>query len=148
MGVAAGATAPNGYLVAVRLETIRHRDGWLGGIRQQIDIVGATAFVTIKMVMIQHVGAIAPRHTIQIDLPNQPAFHEGIEAIVNRGHRNIGQSFLGPHEHLFGGRVIAFLKEHAIDVLALRRGPKASRGKALGQPFVQLFAQCFQSKTR
>ena len=147
MGAAARATTPNGYLVAGWLETIRHRDGRSGGIGRQIDIVGATAFIAIKVVMFSHVGAITPGHPVQVDLPNQPALHEGIEAIVNRGHRNIGQSVLGAHEHLFCGRVIAFLKQHAIDVLTLRRGPKAPRGKALAQPFVQLFAQCFQSKT-
>ena len=147
MGVAARATAPNGYFVSVGFETIWNRDGGLGGIGQQIDIVGATAFVAIKVVMFAHVGAIAPRHTVQVDFPNQPALHEGIEAIVNRGHGNLGQGFLGPHEDLFGGRVIAFLEQHVINVLALRRGPQAPRGEALGQSFVQLFAQTFQSKT-
>ena len=148
VGAAARATAPNGYFVAGRLETIRHRDGRSGGIRRQIDIVGATAFIAIKVVMFPHIGAITPGHPVQVDLPNQPALHEGIEAIVNRGHRDVGQSFLGAHEHLFGGRMIAFLEQDVVNVLALRRGPKASRGKPFGQPFVQLFAQRFQSKTR
>jgi hypothetical protein len=97
--------------------------------------------------MFQHVGAVAPGHAVQIDFPNQPAFHQGIEAIVNCGHRNIGQSFLGPHEDLLGGRVIPFLEQHVVNVLTLRGGPQAPRGESLGQSFVQLFAQILQSKT-
>ena len=132
MGAAAWATAPNGYLVAGRFETIRNRDGWLGGVRQQIDIVSATAFVAIKVVMVQHVGAIAPGHAVQIDFPNQPAFHEGIEAIVNRGHGNLRHSPFRPHKDLLRRRMIAPLEQHIINVLALRRGPQAPRGEPLG----------------
>ena len=44
-----------------------------------------------------------------------------------------GIAVFGADEDLLGGRMIALLQQHVIDLLALRREPEPARGQALGQ---------------
>ena len=61
-----------------------------------------------------------------MNLPGQPAFDQRVEAIVNRGVGNLRHRALGADEDLLGGRMIALLQQHVIDLLPLRREPQAA----------------------
>ena len=50
-----------------------------------------------------------------------------------------GIGLFGADEHLLGGRMIALLQQHVIDMLALRREPQPARGQPLVQIAVQFF---------
>ena len=55
----------------------------------QVYVKHLVATVTIKMAMLAHVRA-KPRGTaLQANLPHQTALHQGRQAIIYRGHRNI-----------------------------------------------------------
>lgn len=86
------------------------------------------------MSMLAHIRAEPCRPAFQRYLAHQPAFNQGIEAIIHRRHRNVGHVVLRPDENFFGRRMIAFPQQHSIDVLALPRKTKTARC----QPFVQL----------
>ena len=85
--------------------------------------------------MLFHVRAIPHRKTVDIDLLDEPAFHERVEAIINRGHGNVRHALLGPHEDLLCGGVVAFLEHDAVNVLTLGGGTKPPAG----EPFSEWF---------
>jgi len=70
-------------------------------------------------------------------VPDQAAFDQGVQAIINGGHRDVGHASLGPQEDLFHRGVVALFQQHIEHMLALRREPKAARG----QPLVQMRVQ-------
>ena len=92
----------------------------------------------MKMKMLPHVRAITHRHPIQVDLADQPAFYERIQAIVNRGHGNIGHPLLGPHKDLLRRRMIALAHQHAVNVLPLGSLAEPARRQAFGEPLIEL----------
>jgi len=86
----------------------------------KIDIENAATFFAMEMAMFVHVRAITHRGAIEIDGLNEVATNQEIEAVVNGGHGDIRAAFFGPHKDLLGGRVIAVVEQHLIDLLALR----------------------------
>ena len=74
--------------------------------------------------MLVHVRAKARRAAVQRDLPGQAALYQRVEAVVNRGVGNLRHRAFGADENLLGGRVIALLQQHVIDLLPLRREPE------------------------
>ena len=111
-----------------------------------IHIENPAAAIAMKMKMFPHIRAIAHCHPIQIDQAHQPAPYERVQAIINRGHGNIRHSFLGPHEDLLGGWVIAFLQQHVIDMLPLWREAEPERRQTLGKLRFNLGAFASHSK--
>ena len=85
--------------------------------------------------MLLHVRAIPHGEPVDIDLLDEPALHERVEAIINRGHGNIRHPLLRPHKDLLGGGMIAFLEHDAVNVLALGGRAKPTAG----EPFSELF---------
>ena len=85
--------------------------------------------------MFLHVRAIPHREPIDIDLFDEPALHERVEAIIYRGHRNVRHPLLGPHKDLLGGGMVAFLEHDAVNVLTLGGGTKPPAS----EPFSELF---------
>ena len=85
--------------------------------------------------MLLHVRAIPHCEPVDIDLLDEPALHERVEAIINRGYGNVRHPLLGPHEDLLGGGMIAFLEHDAVNVLALGGGAKPTAS----EPFSELF---------
>ena len=72
-------------------------------------------------------GRVAVSNLVRLlDLPDETAFHERVEAIVNGRVGNLRHRAFGADENFLCRRVIAFLHDHVIDVLALRREPKAA----------------------
>jgi len=120
------------------LEPARQGDARLRFFRQ-IHVKNRVAGIAVKMAVLVHVRAKARCAAIQRDLPGQPALYQRIEAVVNRGVGNFRHLPLGADENLLGGRVIALVQQHVIDLLPLRREPEAARVQPLDQATVQFF---------
>ena len=88
---------------------------------RQIHVKNRAAGIAIKMAVLVHVRAKARRAAVQRHLPGQPAFYQRVEAVVNRGVGNLRHRSLGADENFLGGRMIALVQQHVIDLLALRR---------------------------
>jgi len=82
----------------------RHFDR--GRARQQVNIIGAAAFFTVKMMMLPHVRAVTGGFAILVHLSHQPAIDQRIETVVNGGHRNLGHPVLG--DPVYGPGLLRF----------------------------------------
>jgi len=102
-------------------------------------IIHHFARITVKMAMLAHVRAEPGGAAVNLHLARQPAFDQGIEAVIDRGHGNVRHPVFGTEEDLLRRRMIALLQQHVIDVLALRREPEPARGQALVQIALNLF---------
>src|SRR5262245_28336371 len=80
-----GAEAADGDLVARRFESARHGHGRFRGLLGAIDVVGPAAGVAVKMMMRLHVGAEAGGLAVLVDLPDEAAADQGVEAVVDGG---------------------------------------------------------------
>ena len=89
--------------------------------------------------MLVHVRAEARRAAVQRDLPDQPAFYQRVEAIVNRGVGNLRHLFFGADKNFLGGRMVALVQQHVINLLPLRRETKAARAQPFSQVAFRLF---------
>ena len=78
----------------------------------------------MKMKMLPHVRAITHRHPIQVHLADQAAFHQRVQAIVNRGHGNLRHLLLGAKKDLLGGGMIALAQQDIVNMFALRSEAK------------------------
>ena len=121
-----------------RLEAFRQRDAGLR-LRRQVHVKHRVARIAIKMAVLAHVRAEPGGAAIQRHLSGEPALYQCIKAVVNRGHGNIRHGLFGPDEDLLGGRVIALLDEHVIDLLPLRCEMETARG----EPLIQIAARFF-----
>jgi hypothetical protein len=83
-----------------------------------------------------HVRAEPRRTAVHGDLPRQAGFHQRIKAIINRGVRDLRHRLFRPDENLLGGRMIALLHQHVIDLLPLGRQAQTGRPQLLGQVLV------------
>jgi len=128
----------NGYFKSCGFEPFRQSDA-IGSLTGQINIEHPGAIVAIKVAMLLHVRAKTGGAAINIHLAGHAALDERIEAVIDRGHRDIGHFALGADEHFLGGGVIPFVDKHIVDVLALRGEPEAARGELPAQLFIQLF---------
>lgn len=66
------------------------------GLGIKIDVVDAAALLAEEVAMRFHVGTKPACGPIQIHLPDQTTLHQRVQAVVNRGHGNIGHGLLGP----------------------------------------------------
>jgi len=107
--------------------------------RRQGNVKHAGAAIAIKMAMLRHVRAKMRRPSVQRDLPHQAALNQRIQAVINCGHRDIRHPALGPDKHLLGGRVIAFVQQHGVHVLALGRETKPAARQPLVETLIGLF---------
>ena len=121
------------YVVTFGFKSFRQRNP---GLLRQTNIKYILARVAIKMAMLLHVWAKPGRPTLQTDLPDESALYQRVQAVIDRGHGNIGHFALGANKYCFGRGMIAFVQQHRIDMLALRRKPKAARRQALVQAAV------------
>ena len=131
-GRAIRADAVDGDLVMFGLEPVRQRDAG-PRFRRQVHIKHRIARIAIKMAMLAHVRTEPGGAAVELHLAHEAAFYQGIEAVVNRGHGNVRRPAFNADEDLLGGRVIALFYQHAVNVLALRRGTQAARDQPFGQ---------------
>ena len=116
----------------IHFETFRPRHD--RGIRRQRDIKNFAARIAKIMAMLLHVRAKPRRATFQLNLADEAALHERIEAIINRRVRNLRHRAFRADENLLRRRMVALLHDHVVNMLALRRETKAARA----QPFSQV----------
>jgi len=128
------ADAVNGHFVLQGFESARN--GHAGQFVRQIDIINRPAGAAMKMPVLGHVRAEPGGAALHSDLPRETRFHKGVEAIVNRGVGNFRHRFFGAHEHFLGGRVVALLHEHVIDLLPLRGEAQAGGTQLFGQVLI------------
>ena len=105
----------------------------------QIDIENLFAMVAIKVAVLAHVWAKSGRATLQGNLPDDTAFDQGVEAIVNRRHGNVGHGGLGADKDLLGGGMIALVQQDVVDLLALGGESEAPGGEAFVQGITHFF---------
>jgi hypothetical protein len=125
----------NCYIVALGPEASGQRYARL---RFQINIEYVLAAVTIEMAMFPHIWTEPGSATLHGHLPRQSALDKRVQAIINCGHGNIRHRPLGAHEHFLGGRVVALLQKHRVNMLALRRKPKTTYRQSLVQTQIRL----------
>src|SRR5437879_12370455 len=99
----------------------------------KINIKDTIAFVAIKMAMLPHIWTKPSRSPLKANLPHQAAFYQRIQAIIYRGHRNLGPALPGSNKNLLRGRMVPSLQQNVIHLLALRSKPKAAHRQALVQ---------------
>lgn len=131
----------DGNVVACDLKTIRQLQARSASLSGKINIENVAALIAVKMAMFAHVRAIPHCRAIQIDLIDQVALDEEIEAIINSRHRDLRHGLFRPHENLLGSRVIALVEQHAIDLLALRRKAKAPCSQSFADGCLQILFQ-------
>lgn len=85
------------------------------------------------MAVLVHVRAVARRRSLGVYLSHKATFYNGIKAVVDRRHGNIGHRLLCPQKDLIGGWMIEFAQQHGVDVFTLWRNPKP----ALPEPLLQ-----------
>src|SRR5258708_198178 len=113
------------------LEAVRQLEAAGTPAGNKINVKNAAAFIAVEVAMFLHVGAVAGGGTVKVDVPDHTAFHEGIEAIVNCGHRDIRHTGLGSDKDFFDGGMIALFDEHIVHMLPLGRETKAAGGQPL-----------------
>ncbi len=98
-----------------------------------IHVKNRSTGIAMAMAMLMHVRAVTGRPAIDRHLPRHPALHQGIQAIINRGHGNFRHRVLGPDKDFLRRGMVALVAQHIIHLLTLRRQAKT------GGP--QLFSQ-------
>ena len=131
---AAWATPMNSNVKTFWFETPGH--GQPLGFFRQLNVKNSLTRVTIKMTMFCHIRAKMRRASVESDLPNQTAFHQGIQTVVNGRHRNIRHTRFGADKHPLGCWMIPFIQQNRINMFALGSEAKT----ATRQPIIQF---CF-----
>ena len=101
------------------------------GFGPQLNIENAFTGITIKMAMLGHVRAKMRRATVQSHLPDQSALDQRVQAVINCRHRNIWHSTFGADEYLLCRRMIAFVQQNGVHMLALWRETKTAARQAV-----------------
>lgn len=98
--------------------------------------------------MLLHVRAKPRRAAFELDLANKTALHERIETIINRRMGNLRHRLLRADENFLGGRMIALLHDHVINVLALRREAKTAGGQSRAEIIICFSLDCIHGKAK
>ena len=107
---------------------------------RQANIINTTTGITIKMAMFGHIRTKTSRATIERHLPDQSALNQRVEAVIDRGHRNFRPVMFGPDKDLFGRRVVAFVQQHGVHLLALRGKTKPFSRQPRIEALIELFS--------
>jgi len=93
------------------------------------------------MAMLLHVRAEPRRSAFQLDLADEAALHERVEAVIDRCMGNFRHRLFCADENFLRRRMIALVHDHVINVLALRRETETAGAQPLGQVMLR-FAGC------
>lgn len=121
----------------VYLEAVGHDHTRGFGIGGEVDVKNTAAFIAVKMAVLLHVGAVAGGGAVEVDVADEAALDQGVEAIVNCGHGDVRHALFGAQEDVLHPGMIALLEEHVVHVLPLRRETEA----AIGEPLIQAVAR-------
>ena len=83
------------------------------------------------MAMLLHVRAITGRGAVEVDVADEAAFDQRIQAVIDRRHGDLRHALLGAEEDFLDRRVVALVEENVEDMLALRREAEAAGRKPL-----------------
>jgi hypothetical protein len=112
--------------------------GQLHRLCRQIHVEHRSTGIAMEMTVFVHVRTITRRAAIQRDLPGESAFHERIEAVIDRGVGDLRHLFFGTDEDFVGGWMIAFVQQHVINLLTLRCEAQTGRAQLFGQVLLVL----------
>jgi hypothetical protein len=101
------------------LKTLWKRESFQSRARSVIKVDDPLAGIAVKVGMFPHVWAITCGCTVQIHLTDESAIHQGIEAVVNRGQRNIIHGLTCPQVDFLDGWMIASGEKNIVDQMAL-----------------------------
>ena len=136
----------DGQVKALRAESLGQQDARF---RWEAHIENTLARVAIKMTMLLHVRTKPGGSALDGHLAGQTAFDQRVQAVIHRGHRDVGHFALSSNEHFLGGRVVAFIEQHAVDVLALRSKSKPTRRQLLAETLiVRVMFRCVHNRHR
>lgn len=124
------------YIKPLRFEPAREANAMLN---RRLNIEHLFAGITIKVAMLAHIRAKARRAPLHVDLAHQPAMHQRIQAIINRGHGNFRPLFSSANKNILGGGMVTPLQQNFIHALALLGETKAS----ISQSFAKTFGGSF-----
>ena len=83
--------------------------------------------------MLLHVRAEARRTAFQLNLAEEAAFHERVQRVIDGGVRNFRHRLFNAHKDFLRRGMVAFVENHVIDVLPLRRETEAARVQPLAE---------------
>lgn len=121
----------------VYLEAVGHDHTGGLGIDGEVNVENPAAFIAVKVAVLLHVGTITRGGAVEIHVADEAALDQGVEAIVNRGHRDVRHALFGAQEDVLHPGMIALVEEHVVHVLPLRRETEA----AIGEPLIQAVAR-------
>src|SRR5690348_6416389 len=78
----------------------------------KINVKNAAAIIAIKVAVLLHVGAVTGGGAFQINVPDEVAFDQCIEAIINRGHGYVRHPLFGADKHILDGGMVAFMEQN------------------------------------
>ena len=87
----------------------------------------------MKMAVFVHVRTETRRAAIQCHLPREARLYQRIKTVVNGRVGNFRHRFFGADKNFLGGRMIALVQQHIIDLLALRRETQTGRAQLFSQ---------------
>ena len=102
---------------------------------RQIDVVGPAGLFVVKMRVWSEIRAITRRTALEVHRADEVTVNQRLEAVVDGSQGNGGKLGLNAYKNLVGGRVVAFVKQHVVNNLALRGGAEAAVGEPLGERF-------------
>ena len=103
----------------------------VGQVGWDCDIVNLTRLLVVKVGVLVKVRAVASRLPDEIDLFDQAALDESVEAVVNGRERDRWHRGFDTGKDLFSRRMIAFFKNYLVNHFPLWRGAQAAIGKVL-----------------
>ena len=128
------------YIIMVHVKSL-----WTGhgcGILLELDVKHPAAGIAIVMAVFLHVGAVPARAPLELHLAHQPAFHQRIQAIIDRGVGYVRHVPFCPDENLLRRGMIPLLQNHVVNLLALGRETKPQGVQLLSQTPLRIFMPC------
>ena len=103
--------------------------------RRKIDIVSPARLLVVKMRVRSKIGTVTRGTALKIYRSHQVTLHQRLETIVDGRERNGRQFGLHANVNLVCGGVVALVKQHIVNDLALRGGAEPAVGEPLGERF-------------
>jgi len=132
LGVALRAEAAKGDFGMGDREVRRELPGFFGASGgREWDVKNGRAAFANEVAVLLEIGAIARGFALDVNLLDEAAFDERLEAVVNSGQRDACHFLLGAEKHFGGCRMIAIREEHIIHLATLRREAMAAMADRL-----------------
>ena len=91
------------------------------------------------MTVLLHVRAVASSSSIDIDLPDQTTFHQGIQTVINGCHGNVLHLLFRTYKYYFRCGMVALAEQNVVNMTELSRKSKAARGQPLIEAIIRFY---------